>query len=166
MTFVSDRGDPGPRTRRGWCDYLGAEDKLPGGDWDGTLLSAQGCEGDVRCLLAAHEHGAEGWAHAGAAVQLSHLQRSTTSALQNCSLVFHPTANHHMKNNQGQTKLPYWYQKHVEPLRSLRHYIDLGPQGRRPSPFSCFPLYPRWQFITRGTSLCGSRNSGTYGTVF
>jgi hypothetical protein len=56
---------------------LRAEHELAGGDGDGALLSAEGCKGDVGGLLAAHEHGAEGGAHAGAAVQLSHLPRMT-----------------------------------------------------------------------------------------
>ena len=37
------------------------------------LLAAQRVQSAVCCLLAAHEHGTEGWTHAGAAIQLSHL---------------------------------------------------------------------------------------------
>ena len=42
-------------------------------------LAAQRSERTVGSLLAAHEHGAEGGAHTGAAIQLSHL--NTTRGL-------------------------------------------------------------------------------------
>lgn len=44
-----------------------------GGGSLGLLLAAQRVQRHVRRLLAADEHGTEGWAHAGAAVKLSHL---------------------------------------------------------------------------------------------
>lgn len=42
------------------------------------VLAAQGVERAVGCLLAAHEHGSKGGAHARTAVQLSHLSASTS----------------------------------------------------------------------------------------
>lgn len=45
-------------------------------------LALQGVEGAVGCLAAADEHGAEGGAHPGAAIKLSHLHTQTSIQIQ------------------------------------------------------------------------------------
>lgn len=60
---------------------VAAEDQLAGsGQRQGCLLAAQRGQSHVGGLLAAHEHGSEGGAHAGASVQLGNLRPESTSS--------------------------------------------------------------------------------------